>query len=63
MRDEMSREEYEESLSALETAEAMVEETSALMERLPVASPEEAELLESHAEAIRRVLDSEGVSP
>jgi hypothetical protein len=63
MRDEMDEEEYEKSLSALETAAAMVEETAALMERLPVATPEEAELLEAHEGAIRSALEAEGMSP
>jgi hypothetical protein len=63
MKGEMDEEEYQQSLSALETAAAMVEETAALMESLPVATPEEAKLMESHREAIRRVLDSDGGEP
>jgi hypothetical protein len=63
MRDEMDDDEYQESLSALETAAAMVEETAALMESLPVATPEEAKLVKSHEAAIRRVLEADGDAP
>jgi hypothetical protein len=63
MRDEMEKEDYEKSLSALETAAAMVEETATLMESLPVATPEEAALIESHAGAIRKALEDDGASP
>jgi hypothetical protein len=63
MRGEMEKEEYERRLAALDAAAAMVEETAALMEEIPVATPDEAALLESHAQAIRRALEADGTSP
>ena len=59
-REQMGEDAYQESLAALETAAAMVEETRVLMEGLPVATPEEAELLEAHAEEINAILQVDG---
>jgi hypothetical protein len=56
MRDQMGEEQYTRALSALESAAVMVEETRALMEGLPVPTPEEAALLRKHDERIRATL-------
>jgi predicted negative regulator of RcsB-dependent stress response len=45
MREQMGDEQYQGALASLEAAAAMVEETRALMEGLPVPTPEEASLI------------------
>jgi hypothetical protein len=56
MREQVGEEQYREAVAALESAAAMVEETRTLMEGLPVPDPEEAALLEKHADRIRATL-------
>lgn len=56
MREQMGEEQYRRTVAGLESAAAMVEETRALMEGLPVPTPAEAAILASQDERIRATL-------
>jgi len=56
MRDQIGEDQYKGALASLESAAAMVEETRALMQGLPVPTAEEAALLAKHEKRIAETL-------
>jgi hypothetical protein len=61
-REQMGEETYARTVAALDSAQAMIVATRALMERLPVPGAEEAALLEEHAVRIRETLGQDAPS-
>ncbi len=55
-REEMGEEAYARTVASLEEAEAMIQHTRTMMEKLPVPGGEEAALLQKHERRIRNTL-------
>ena len=61
--EQMGEEAYEKTLAALDEAKVMIADTRTMMEKLPVAGPEEAKLLAKHESRIRATLGQDEPGP